>query len=162
MADIIKRLVLAGRWLLVPLYLGLLLVLLLLVVNFFIELAHIVEALIAGTGSRIALAALTLLDLVLEAGLIVMVMLSGFDSFVSRFALGDDRDELIRLTRLEPGSIKVKIVSTAAVISAIYVLEVLITVDKFSATKLLWIAILHLTLVATALLFAVLDKLEEH
>jgi uncharacterized protein (TIGR00645 family) len=160
MADFIKRLVLAGRWLLMPLYLGLLLVLLLIIAKFFIDLAHIAEGLIAGDDSHTTLAALALLDLVLEASLVVMVMLSGFDNFVSRIDLGDDRDELVRLSRLEAGSLKVKILSVAAVISAIYVLEALITVDKFSQAKLLWIVVLHLTLVATALLFAVLDKLE--
>jgi uncharacterized protein (TIGR00645 family) len=86
----------------VPLYLGLLLVLLLIVGKFFVDLAYIAQGLIAGNGAHTILAALTLLDLVLVASLVVMVMLSGFDSFVSRIDLGGDRDELVRLTRLAP------------------------------------------------------------
>jgi uncharacterized protein (TIGR00645 family) len=161
-ARFIERLVLVSRWLLAPLYLGLALVLLLFIVKFFLDLAHLATTLIAGGDMHLTLAALTLLDIVLVASLIVMVMLSGYDNFVARIELGDDQHGLTRLTRLEVGSIKVRIVSSAAVISAIYLLEVLFTVDQFDAAKLLWMIALHLALVATAVLFALLDRLEKH
>jgi uncharacterized protein (TIGR00645 family) len=162
MARFIERLVLLSRWLLAPLYLGLALLLLLFVAGFFIELAHLATGLLDGEAGHLTLSALTLVDLVLVASLIVMVMLSGFDNFVARIDLGEDHEGLVRLTRLEAGTIKVKIVSAAAVISAIYLLEVLFTVDSVAVSKLLWILALHLTLVVTAVLFAVLDRLEKH
>lgn len=160
-ARIIERVVVASRWLMAPLYLGLALLLLLFVAKFFVELAYLAAALFAAEASHLTLAALTLLDLVLVASLIVMVMLSGFDNFVARIDLGEDREGLVRLTRLEAGSIKVKIVSAAAVISAIYLLEVVFTVDSFAESKVPWILALHLTLVATAVLFAIVDRLEK-
>lgn len=162
MANLVKRLVLAGRWLLVPLYLGMCLLLLLIAVKFFIDLGHIVTGLTTGGDIYLTLAALTLLDLVLVANLIVMIMLSSFDNFVARLILGDDQPGLSRLMQLGVGSIKVRIVSAAAVISAVYVLEVLFTAESQSESKLLWVVVLHLTLVATALLFALLDRLERH
>jgi uncharacterized protein (TIGR00645 family) len=161
-ARFIERVVLASRWLLAPLYAGLALLLLLLVGAFFIELAHLAEGILGGNASHVTLSALTMLDLVLVASLVVMVMLSGFDNFVARIDLGDDRDELARLTRLGTGSLKVKIVSSAAVISAIYVLEALFTNDGLQQDKLVWTVALHVTLVATAISFAVLDRLETH
>jgi uncharacterized protein (TIGR00645 family) len=162
MGRFIERLVLASRWLLAPLYLGLALLLIVIAVRFFLDLAHIAVTLLAADDSRLTLAALTLLDLVLAASLIVMVMLSGFDNFVARIDLGEDADGLVRLTRLDAGSIKVRIVSAAAVISAIYLLEVLYRVGDFASGALIAIIALHLALVATALLFAVLDRLEKH
>jgi uncharacterized protein (TIGR00645 family) len=162
MARFIERLVLLSRWLLAPLFLGLALLLLLFVAGFFIELTHLAVGLLDGEAGHLTLSALTLVDLVLVASLIVMVMLSGFDNFIARMDLGEDHEGLIRLTRLEAGSIKVRIVSAAAVISAIYLLEVLFTADSVAVGKLLWILALHLTLVVTAVLFAVLDRLEKH
>lgn len=162
LARFVERVVLASRWLLAPLFVGLALLLVLFVAEFFIELAHLAQALLSGEEAHLTLATLTLLDLVLVASLIVMVMLSGFDNFIARIDLGDDRDELARLTRLGTGSIKVKIVSAAAVISAIYLLEGLFTIDSFGRARLLGIIALHLTLVGTAVLLAVIDRLEQH
>ena len=162
MANLVKRLVLAGRWLLVPIYVGMCLLLLLIAGKFFIDLAHIVTELTTGGDIYLTLAALTLLDLVLVANLIVMIMFSSFDNFVARFDLGDDQHGLSRLMQFGVGSIKVRIVSAAAVISAVYVLEVMFTAESQSESKLIWVVVLHLTLVATALLFTVLDRLERH
>lgn len=162
MRRALEQVVLMCRWLLVPLYLGLAAVVLLLVVRFFTEVTDLALRLLVDDGAHITVAALTLIDLVLVASLVVMVMLSGFDTFVARIDLGEDRDGLTRLTRLEPGSIKVKIVSGAAVISAIYLLEAIFNVNDYDKGQLFAIACLHLTLVVTAVLFAILDRVEKH
>jgi uncharacterized protein (TIGR00645 family) len=162
MRRFLERVVLMCRWLLAPLYLGLAALVLLLVARFFTEVAHMAFRLLADDGAHLTVAALTLIDLVLVASLVVMVMLSGFDTFVARIDLGDDRDGLARLTRLEAGSIKVKIVSGAAVISAIYLLEAMFDIDDYNNGRLFAMVGLHLTLVVTAVLFAVLDRVERH
>jgi uncharacterized protein (TIGR00645 family) len=160
MRRFLERWVLRCRWLLVPLYAGLVLLLLLLDVRFFVEVTHIAATLPTYDSAHLTVAGLTLLDLVLVAGLVIMVMLSGFDTFVARIDLGEDRDGLTRVTRLAPGSVKVRIASAAAIISAIYLLEAIFSVEDFTRGKLVAIIALHLTLVATAVLFAVLDRLE--
>lgn len=162
MERFIERVLLASRWLLAPLYLGLAVLLLFFVAEFFVELADIVHAVVAQTDLHLTLAALRLLDLVLVASLIVMVMISGFENFVARIELGEHREGLAWLTRLDTGSIKVKIMGSIAVISGIYLLEVFFTLDGFTADKRLWLVILHLTFVVTAVLLAVLDRLGEH
>lgn len=162
MERIIERLLLASRWLLAPLYLGLAVLLLFFVAEFFIELAGIVHAVAVQADLKLTLAALRLLDLVLVASLIVMVMISGFENFVARIELGEHREGLAWLTRLDTGSIKVKIMGSVAVISGIYLLEVFFTLDAFATDKLLWLVVLHLTFVVTAVLLAVLDRLGEH
>jgi uncharacterized protein (TIGR00645 family) len=159
MERFIERLLFASRWLLAPLYLGLALVLLLFVAAFFIELAHIAEGLVTGGEPSLALAALRLLDLVLVASLVVMVMVSGFENFVAKITLGKQQERLSWLTELDTGSIKVKILGSIAVISAIYLLELFFNIEQVPEGKLLWLVVIHLTFVVSGLLLAVLDHL---
>jgi uncharacterized protein (TIGR00645 family) len=162
MERFIERVLVAGRWLMAPLYLGLALLLFLFIVQFFTELVHLVAALAAHEDLHLTLAALRLLDLVLVAGLIVMVMISGFENYIAKIDLGDQREGLEWLTRLDAGSIKVKIMGSIAVISAIYLLELFFDIDQVASDKLLWLVVLHLTFVVTAVLLALLDRLSEH
>ncbi|MGO8918313.1 MAG: TIGR00645 family protein [Stellaceae bacterium] len=158
MERFIERVLFASRWLLAPLYLGLALVLLLFVGAFFVEIAHLAQSLASG-GGNLTLAALRLIDLVLVASLVVMVMISGFENFVAKITLGADQERLAWLTELDTGSIKVKILGSIAVISAIYLLELFFDIDEVPEGKLLWLVVIHLTFVVSALLLAVLDHL---
>ena len=158
MERFIERELFASRWLLAPLYLGLALVLVLFVGAFFLELAHLVQSLLEGGEAHLTLAALKLLDLVLVASLVVMVMISGFENFVAKISLGADQQRLSWLTALDTGSIKVKILGSIAVISAIYLLEQLFDIEDVPEGKLLWLVVLQLTFVVSALLLAVLDR----
>lgn len=159
MEQFIERVLFASRWLLAPLYLGLALVLLLFVDVFFIEFAHLAEGVLAGGELGLSLAALRLLDLVLVASLVVMVMISGFENFVAKITLGEKQERLSWLTELDTGSIKVKILGSIAVISAISLLELFFNIDDVPTAKLLWLVILQLTFAVSALLLAVVDHL---
>jgi uncharacterized protein (TIGR00645 family) len=162
MERYVERLLVAGRWLLAPLYLGLALLLVLFIVQFFAEVGHLVVALVQREDPHLTLNTLRLLDLVLVAGLIVMVMISGFENYIAKIDLGERREGLEWLTRLDVGSIKVKIMSSIVVISAIYLLEQLFDIDRTANDKLLWLVVLHVTFVVTAVSLALLDRLSEH
>jgi uncharacterized protein (TIGR00645 family) len=162
MERLVERLILASRWLLAPLYLGLALVLALFVAEFFLELAHIVRGMVGGDDQHFMLAALSLLDLVLVASLIVMIILSGYENFVAKIALDEVHEALSRLTQLGIGSLKVKIMSSLAIISGIDLLEQFFTIEQVSNEKLIWLVALHATFVVTTLIFAVVDRLAEH
>jgi len=159
MERFIERLVFASRWLLAPLYLGLALSLLLFIGEFCREFVHLVQALIEGNGNPLALWELRLLDLTLVASLVVMVMISGFENLVSKIRLGEHQEQLAWLTNIGTGSLKVKIMSAIAVISAIYLLELFFDIEEVPAEKLLWLVILQLTFVVSALLLAILDAI---
>jgi uncharacterized protein (TIGR00645 family) len=161
MERVVERILLASRWLLAPLYLGLALVLLAVVVEFFIELAHLARAAIGGE-AHVTLSALALLDLVLVASLIVMVMLSGFENFVAKITLGEAQERLSWLTKLDTGSLKVKIMGSIVIISAIDLLEQFFAVETVPNEKLIWLLAIHLTFVVTAVLLALVDRLSEH
>ena len=161
MERLIERVLLASRWLLAPLYLGLAFVLLVEVVEFFLNLAHLVRAEIAGEEVHVTLTAVALLDLVLVANLILMVMLSGYENFVAKITLDETHEALSRLTKLGIGSLKVKIMASVAVISGIDLLEQFFTIEHVPNEKLIWLVALHATFVVTTVLFAVADRLAE-
>jgi len=162
MERIVARVLVASRWLMAPLYLGLALLLLLFIVQFFGGLFNIVVALVAREDAHLILSALALVDLVLVAGLVVMVLISGFENYIAKIELGAKREGLEWLTRLDTGSIKVKIMGSLAVISGIYLLEALFKIDEFGGERLLWLVIVHLTFVVSAVLLALLDRLSSH
>lgn len=162
MERFVERILFASRWLMAPLYVGLGLLLILFVVQFFTEIAHLAAALLSGEDPRLTLTALTLLDLVLVASLIVMVMLSGFENFVAKITLGAAQGRLEWLTKLDMGSIKVNIVASIAVISAIDLLKIFFEIEQVATDKLLWLVVLHLTFVVTAVLLAVLNRITDH
>ena len=159
MGRFIERVLFASRWLLAPLFLGLALVLLLFIGEFFREVAQVAEGMVAGSDTPLFLAALRLMDLVLVASLVVMVMISGFENFIAKTTLSESQEQLSGLAKLDTGSIKVKIMSSIAVISAIYLLELFFDIEEVPEGKLLWLVVIHLTFVVSALLLTVLDYL---
>jgi uncharacterized protein (TIGR00645 family) len=147
------------RWLLVPLYVGLGLLLILFSVYFFRELLHLFAK--AGTGAEVdlVLGALTLVDLTLVGSLIVMVMLSGYENFVSKLDIGDAQKSLAWLGKLDAGSLKIKVAASIVAISSIHLLKAFMNASVVSNDKLLWLVVIHLTFVISALMLAVMDRL---
>lgn len=155
----IERFLFSGRWLLVPLYLGLTLVLALFSVKFFQELLHLVPALADMHESDLILAALSLADLVLVGNLLVMVVLSGYENFVSRIDAAAGKDELPWLGKVDAGTLKVKVAVSIVAISSIHLLKAFVKAGEIANDKLMWLVIIHLTFVVSALLLAWVDKI---
>ena len=120
---IVERVLFASRWLLVPLYLGLGLLLIAFSIHLVREL--IATALTAFTGRDVDLivATLTLLDLTLVGGLVVMVMLSGYENFVSKLDIAEAEKSVAWLGKLDSGSLKIKVMVAIVTISAVQLLE---------------------------------------
>src|SRR5262245_54884307 len=147
------------RWLLVPLYVGLGLLLILFSVYFFRELLHLFAE--AGRGEEVdlVLGALTLVDLTLVGSLIVMVMLSGYENFVSKLDIGDVQKSLAWLGKLDAGSLKIKVAASIVAISSIHLLKAFMNANVVPNDKLLWLVVIHLTFVVSALMLAVMDRI---
>ncbi|MCR6629821.1 MAG: TIGR00645 family protein [Magnetospirillum sp.] len=154
---VIERFLFSGRWLLVPLYVGLTLVLLFFTVKFFQELAHLLPGLADMTESDLILVALSLADLALVANLLVMVILSGYENFVSR--IDHASGELSWLGKMDAGTLKIKVAASIVAISSIHLLKAFVKVHEIPNDKLLWLVVIHLTFVVSALLLAVVDKI---
>jgi uncharacterized protein (TIGR00645 family) len=156
---IIERLLYASRWLLAPVYLALSLVLIALAVKFFQELFHLFGHILEMGESDMVLVILALIDLSLVGSLVVMVMFSGYENFVSRIDVREGDDKLDWLGKLDAGTLKLKVAASIVAISSIHLLRVFVEVPQIESEKLMWYVIIHLTFVVSALLMGVLDRI---
>ena len=157
--NLIERTLFASRWLLAPIYLGLAIMLLIFAVRFFGELAHLAVNVLVIREADVVLGALTLIDLALVAGLIVMVMLSGYENFVSRLQVEDAEKAIAWLGKLDAGALKLKVAAYIVAISAIQLLKGYMDIEQMPNDKLFWMTVIHLTFVVSALLLAIMDRL---
>jgi uncharacterized protein (TIGR00645 family) len=155
----LEKILFACRWLLAPLYLGLSLALVALGVKFFQEALHVLMAIGTMAEADLVLVVLTLIDLVLVGSLIVMVMFSGYENFVSRIDVEGDAEKLGWLGKLDAGTLKLKVAASIVAISSIHLLKVFMDVRTIANDKILWYVILHMTFVVSALLLGVLDRM---
>jgi len=154
----VERLILASRWILVVFYAGLGLSLAIYAVAFlwqFFELArHALEL----DEAAMILAILGLIDAALVASLVVMVMISSYENFVSRFDEAAEA-QLSWLGKLDSGSLKIKVAASIVAISSIHLLQVFLNIDKYDNAKIMWLLLLHLTFVVSALILGYLEKI---
>ena len=155
---LIERLLFASRWLLAPLYLGLSLALIALGVKFFQEAAHVILDIVAIKEADLVLTVLALIDIVLVGSLIVMVMFSGYENFVSRIEAAGT-ETLGWLGKLDSGTLKLKVAASIVEISSIHLLRIFMNAQQTENDKIFWYVILHMTFVVSALLLGVLDKI---
>jgi uncharacterized protein (TIGR00645 family) len=154
----IEQLLFATRWLLAPLYLGLSLALVALGVKFFQEAIHLLIHIWSATEADLVLTVLALIDIVLVGSLIVMVMFSGYENFVSRIE-AKGTDTLGWLGKLDAGTLKLKVAASIVAISSIHLLRVFMNATQIENDKIMWYVVLHITFVISALLLGVLDRI---
>jgi len=155
----LEKLIFACRWLLAPLYLGLSLALIALGFNFLKEAMHVILEVGSMPEDRLVLIVLTLIDIVLVGSLIVMVMFSGYENFVSRLDVAQDGEKLGWLGKLDAGTLKLKVAASIVAISSIHLLKVFMDAKTIPNDKIFWYVMLHLTFVVSALLLGVLDRM---
>jgi uncharacterized protein (TIGR00645 family) len=152
----VESVILASRWLLVVFYLGLTAALGLYAVSFIKKLweyfSHVMD--ISETESILKI--LSLIDASLVASLVVMVIISGYENFVSKF--DNAEGELSWLGKIDASSLKIKVASTIVAISSIHLLQVFLNAEQFSNDKLMWLTIVHMAFVLSALLLAYIDS----
>ncbi len=155
----VEKLFYASRWMSAPLYLGLSIALLLLGIKFFEELFLAFPVILEMQETDLVLLILSLVDLALVGGLIVMVMFSGYENFVSKIDLDNETDKLDWLGKLDSGSLKQKVAASIVAISSIHLLKKFMAAENIADDKLMWYVIVHLTFVISALGMAYVDRL---
>ena len=90
----------------------------------------------------------------LVASLVVMVIISGYENFVSRF----DHGEVHWLGKIDAGSLKVKVAATIVAISSIHLLQVFLNSAQYSPVQIMWLTIMHMAFVVSAIFLAFIDK----
>ncbi|MBF0144852.1 MAG: TIGR00645 family protein [Magnetococcales bacterium] len=159
MESIIEKWLFVSRWLLVPLYLGLTLIFVALGIKFLQEIVHLAPQLWAMKETDLVLASLTLIDMVLVGNLLIMVILSGYENHVSQLNLEAGQERLSWLGKLDAGSLKVKLSASIVLISSIHLLKAFMDIQQMQNDKLMWMVIVHMTFVISAILMSAIDKM---
>lgn len=153
-----EKILFAARWLLAPVYLGLAFALVALGVKFFQEAVHVVMHVPEMAEADLVLTILAMIDLSLVGSLIVMVMFSGYENFVSRID-AEGTDSLGWLGKLDAGTLKLKVATSIVAISSIHLLRIFMETKDLPNDKILWYVVLHMTFVVSAVLMGVMDRL---
>lgn len=162
MERFIENAMYASRWLLAPIYFGLSLALLALGLKFFQEVIHILPNVFAMAEANLILVLLSLIDMALVGGLLVMVMISGYENFVSQLDIEEGKEKLSWLGKMDSGSLKMKVAASIVAISSIHLLKVFMDAKNIEPEYLKWYVIIHMTFVVSAFAMGYLDKLTKH
>jgi len=148
-----------SRWLQAPLYFGLIVAQGVYVYHFMVELWHLLQRTTTITETEIMLVVLGLIDVVMIANLLIMVIIGGYETFVSRLRLQDHPDQPEWLSHVNAGILKVKLATALIGISSIHLLKSFINAEKLDTKTLLWQVVIHMTFVLSALILAWIDRL---
>jgi uncharacterized protein (TIGR00645 family) len=147
-----------SRWLQAPLYLGLIVAQGIYVWRFMQELWHLVKDVGALTENDVMLLVLGLVDVVMIANLLIMVIIGGYETFVSRINLKNHPDQPEWLSHVNANVLKVKLAMAIVGISSIHLLQTFINAGNTSSNTMLWQTVIHLTFVVSAVALAAIDR----
>ena len=175
------KLIFASRWLQLPLYIGLIVAQMVYVYHFWVELVHLIEAafgnqqaldkLVRSIGyvaetqldglneTIIMLVVLALIDVVMISNLLIMVIVGGYETFVSRLRLEGHPDQPEWLNHVNAGVLKVKLATAIIGISSIHLLKTFINAANYTDKVLLWQTVIHAVFLLSALAIALTEKL---
>lgn len=157
----LSALIFASRWLQLPLYLGLIVAQCVYVYQFWTELAHLVQTVTsrAINETEIMLIVLGLIDVVMIANLLIMVIVGGYETFVSRLRLEGHPDEPEWLSHVNASVLKVKLATAIIGISSIHLLKTFINAEHMPDKAIMWQVIIHITFLLSAVAIALTDRL---
>lgn len=157
--HVLERGLFAGRWLMAPFYVGLLGALALLLVSFVQELWHYVALLPRLTPTDSVLAALSLIDLSLAGNLLLIVIFSGYENFVSKMEIDQQKDRFEWRGTVDFSGLKLKLIASIVAISGIHLLKIFMDIGKYTDRDIQWMTIIHLVFVVSGVLLAVMDRI---
>ncbi|MEP9355630.1 TIGR00645 family protein [Xanthobacter sp. KR7-65] len=160
----IESVLFRSRWILAPFYVGLVVAMLVLLFKFGHELLHFVLHAVSATESDIILGILALVDLTLTCNLVVIVIFSGYENFVSKIDPEGHPDWPEWMTRVDFTGLKQKLLASIVAISAIQLLKAFMNLDKgtMTETTLMWLVIIHVVFVGSSLVLAWSDNLSSN
>ena len=153
------NLIFFSRWLQAPLYVGLIMAQMVYVYHFMVELWHLFEKASHISETDIMLTVLGLIDVVMIANLLIMVIVGGYETFVSRLNLQGHPDQPEWLSHVNAGVLKVKLATALIGISSIHLLKTFINVEHVPDKSVMWQIIIHITFLGSALALAITDRI---
>lgn len=159
----LEKTIFSSRWILAPFYLGLVLGIILLFVKFVQKLWYMIAEVLISSEADVIVGILVLVDIALVASLLLIIIFSGYEIFVSKIDTGDHADRPDWMGKIDFSGLKLKVIGAIVAISAIDLLKSFMNIsDKMTevdADKLMWKVIIHMTFVLSGLLFAIMDKI---
>ncbi len=157
---VLEHFIFHSRWLMAPFYIGLIVALFLLLIHFFRQLVVFVPKVMGAEEADVILGVLNLIELVFTGNLILIVLFSGYENFVSRLEVGThDRPDW--MTKVDFGDLKQKLMVSIVAISAVKVLEAFMNIERFDTSKLGWLVGIHVLFLGSMLVVAIADRLGE-
>lgn len=156
----IESVIFYSRWIMAPFYLGLVVSLFLLLIHFGVELLHFIQKITHATESDVILGVLSLVDLAFTGNLVVIVIFSGYENFVSRIE-AENRDRPDWMTKVDFGGLKHKLMTSIVAISAIQVLKAFMNLDQYEPGKLAWLVGIHVLFLGSLLAVALSDRIAD-
>ncbi|HWY14958.1 MAG TPA: TIGR00645 family protein [Rhizomicrobium sp.] len=161
--ELLETVLFKSRWILAPFYLGLILALVMLLVAFINELLHTLPHVFTLDVEQIILSVLTLIDLSLAGNLVLIVIFSGYENFVSKIDTHGSEDRPAWMGTLDFSGLKMKLIGSIVAISAISLLRAFMSVLEpevgLDERRLVWLVVLHFTFLMSGVLFAFMDWL---
>ncbi|BBI01452.1 UPF0114 protein yqhA (plasmid) [Buchnera aphidicola (Nipponaphis monzeni)] len=161
MKKMIARIIYASRWLMFPVYVGLSCSFILLTLKFFQQVISVIPDILTLSESGLILIVLSLIDIALVGGLLVMVMFSGYENFIVKMDMIENQQRLSWMGTMDVNSIKNKVASSIVAISSVHLLRIFMNAEKILNDKIMWCVIVHLTFVISAFGMAVIDKMNK-
>lgn len=161
---ILEKIIFASRWLQAPLYLGLIIGGVLYAYKFTVELIHLCAHITEITESELMLGVLTLVDITMVANLLIMVIIGGYSTFVSKMNIETHEDRPDWLKKVDAGTLKVKLAGSLVGVSGIHLLQTFINIGNQDTEHVKWQVIIHVVFLASSILLAYTEKIlhEKH
>lgn len=159
-----EKIIFASRWIQAPLYIGLIIGGILYAYKFIIELIHLCTTINELTETALMLGILTLVDITMVANLLIMVIIGGYSTFVSRLDIDKHEDKPEWLQKINAGTLKVKLAGSLIGVSGIHLLITFINIKSYESEQVMWQVIIHLVFLLSSVLLAWSEKIlhEKH
>lgn len=154
-----ELLIFNSRWLLLPFYLGMVAAIGLLLVKFVKSFITAFFVVFDGSGGEAMIAILTLVDITLVANLLLIIIFAGYENFISKIDTGGHEDRPDWMGHVSFSDLKLKLIGSIVAISGIEVLKYFVNVKNSTEHELMWVVIIHLTLVSSGVMFALMDRI---
>ena len=155
----IEQFMFTSRWLMAPFYVGLVVSLGILMVKFVQELIHLIPHTLELKDTEIILSLLTLVDLSLAGNLLLMVIFSGYENFVSKIDVAKHKDRPEWMGKVDFSGLKLKLIASIVAISGIHLLKSFMNIGQVDKNDLMWLVIVHMTFVISGVLLALMDRI---
>ena len=157
----LEKVIFSSRWLLVPFFLGLIVSMAVLLIKFFKEMALLIQGVLGIIEHDTVISILTLVDTALIAVLLLIIVFSAYENFVSKLSIGDHEDRPAWMGKVGFSDLKMKLIGAIVAISAVELLKAFLVSTTLSSEQLKWKIAIHLTFVISGLLFALADWITE-